>query len=54
MVDYAKLLKSNPRYQPVIQASNDPTGFAKGMQQAGYATDPHYASKLIDIMNQMA
>jgi flagellar protein FlgJ len=54
MVDYAKLLKSNPRYQPVIQAAADPAGFANGMQRAGYATDPQYAKKLITIMNQMA
>lgn len=53
MVDYAKLLKNNPRYQPVIQAAADPAGFANGMQRAGYATDPHYARKLITIMNQM-
>ena len=24
-------------------------GFAKGLQQAGYATDPHYAQKLVKL-----
>jgi flagellar protein FlgJ len=54
MNDYANTLKANPRYQPVIEASNDVNGFAQGMQRAGYATDPQYAKKLINIMNQMA
>jgi flagellar protein FlgJ len=28
-------------------------GFANGMQRAGYATDPHYAKKLMSIMQKM-
>ncbi|NML32057.1 flagellar assembly peptidoglycan hydrolase FlgJ [Paraburkholderia antibiotica] len=54
MKDYASLLKSNPRYAQVINSSRDVNGFANGMQRAGYATDPHYAKKLLSIMQKMS
>lgn len=50
--DYANLLRNNPRYQNVIANASDVTGFAQGLQKAGYATDPHYADKLTRIINQ--
>ena len=53
MTDYASMLKSNPRYAQVLNSSHDVNGFATGMQRAGYATDPHYAKKLISIMQKM-
>jgi len=53
MNDYANLLKSNPRYAQVIDGARSAEGFAQGMQRAGYATDPHYAKKLMAIMQQM-
>lgn len=48
--DYASLLRSNPRYSGVI-GSQDGAEFAKGLQKAGYATDPAYAEKLSRIIN---
>lgn len=48
--DYAALLKSNPRYQGVLGQDLDAAGFARAMQQAGYATDPMYASKLARVV----
>jgi peptidoglycan hydrolase FlgJ len=54
LTDYASVLKSNPRYASVADASRDAAGFAHGMQKAGYATDPQYAKKLISIMRQIA
>ena len=53
MTDYASMLKGNPRYAQVINSSHDVSGFANGMQRAGYATDPHYARKLMSIMQKM-
>ncbi|MFM0628477.1 flagellar assembly peptidoglycan hydrolase FlgJ [Paraburkholderia xenovorans] len=53
MTDYASLLKGNPRYAQVINSAHDVNGFANGMQRAGYATDPHYAKKLMSIMQKM-
>ncbi|MDX9993763.1 MAG: flagellar assembly peptidoglycan hydrolase FlgJ [Rhodocyclaceae bacterium] len=43
--DYARLLTQTPRYAEVV-ASRDAAGFARGLQRAGYATDPEYAAKL--------
>lgn len=46
MRDYVELLSGNPRYQGVLAAGRDATGFAKALQAAGYATDPNYANKI--------
>ena len=50
--DYAKLLRSNPRYENVLANAKDAVGFAQGLQRAGYATDPNYAAKLARIIQQ--
>ncbi|MFG6456672.1 flagellar assembly peptidoglycan hydrolase FlgJ [Roseateles sp. BYS96W] len=46
--DYARLLGSNDRYAKVVAEaqSGNAAGFARGLQQAGYATDPAYAEKI--------
>jgi flagellar protein FlgJ len=49
--DYARLMKDSPRYQPVLAAAGSATGFAEGLQRAGYATDPAYADKLGRVIN---
>ena len=49
--DYVRLLKSNPRYQQALAAGKDIAGFARGLQRAGYATDPTYANKIASIAN---
>ncbi|MEW6164205.1 MAG: flagellar assembly peptidoglycan hydrolase FlgJ [Pseudomonadota bacterium] len=48
--DYARLLSQSPRYAEVL-GSRDAAGFARGLQRAGYATDPAYAAKLERIIN---
>jgi flagellar protein FlgJ len=48
--DYANLLRGNARYQNVIAQGQDAVGFAQGLQQAGYATDPQYAQKLMGVI----
>ncbi|MEA5098152.1 MAG: flagellar assembly peptidoglycan hydrolase FlgJ [Burkholderiaceae bacterium] len=50
--DYARLLKNNPRYQNVLANAQDAVGFARGLQRAGYATDPQYAAKLTRIIQK--
>jgi len=47
--DYVRLLKNNPRYQQALAAGKDVVGFARGLQKAGYATDPSYAAKISAI-----
>ncbi len=49
--DYAKLLQGSPRYSNVLSQAQNATGFARGLQKAGYATDPAYADKLIRVIN---
>lgn len=49
--DYADTLRGNSRYEHLFSDGLDVTGFARGLQQAGYATDPQYASKLIRVLN---
>ncbi|MDE1948019.1 MAG: flagellar assembly peptidoglycan hydrolase FlgJ [Burkholderiales bacterium] len=49
--DYAKLMKTSPRYQRVLAGASSASGFAQGLQKAGYATDPAYAEKLTRIIN---
>ncbi|TWI64582.1 flagellar protein FlgJ [Pseudoduganella lurida] len=50
--DYAKLITSNPRYEKVLASAGDASAFAQGLQKAGYATDPNYASKLSAIIKK--
>ncbi len=47
--DYADLLSNSPRYATVL-GQTDASGFARSLQQAGYATDPMYADKLTRII----
>lgn len=49
--DYARMLSTSPRYSQVVRGANSAESFAAGMQQAGYATDPAYASKLTRTIN---
>lgn len=48
--DYAALMKSQPRYQAVLDAGDDAKAFAGSLQRAGYATDPRYADKLAGVI----
>jgi len=49
--DHAAFLKQNPRYQPCFQCLKA-EAFAQALAKAGYATDPGYADKVINLMNQ--
>ncbi|HEB55643.1 MAG TPA: flagellar assembly peptidoglycan hydrolase FlgJ [Gammaproteobacteria bacterium] len=50
--DYVDFLQSGPRYQPALQRVDDPKTFIRELHGAGYATDPDYANKIIDIMQR--
>jgi len=49
--DYLDFLQQNPRYSKALEVTDDPVAFTNALQQAGYATDPRYASKIQQIMN---
>jgi flagellar protein FlgJ len=49
--DHASLLSKSPRYSQTVAQADTAHGFAKGLQKAGYATDPAYADKLTRVIN---
>lgn len=52
--DYVDFLKSNPRYQYALEVVADSRDFVNGLQDAGYATDPGYADKIMGIIGTSA
>jgi|OM-RGC.v1.023929158 flagellar rod assembly protein/muramidase FlgJ len=49
--DHAAFLKQTPRYKACFLCTTSPA-FARALAQAGYATDPDYANKLIALMSK--
>jgi flagellar rod assembly protein/muramidase FlgJ len=49
MVDHAQFLLKNQRYARCFKETTG-AGWARALQACGYATDPEYATKLIEIM----
>ena len=52
--DYAEFIASNPRYQRALEKAADPRAYVRELQRAGYATDPDYARKILQIHQQVA
>ncbi|WP_213991001.1 flagellar assembly peptidoglycan hydrolase FlgJ [Sodalis sp. dw_96] len=50
--DYVHVLTDNPRYREVVNAVQ-PEAAAYALQRAGYATDPDYGAKLVQIISQL-
>ncbi|MBT2970124.1 MAG: flagellar rod assembly protein/muramidase FlgJ [gamma proteobacterium symbiont of Ctena orbiculata] len=48
--DYVAFLKENPRYMNALQNTRDAEEYFKALQDAGYATDPNYAQKIVRVM----
>lgn len=51
MLDYTSFLQSRDHYQTALKQSEDAQTYLAELQNAGYATDPNYASKIVRIMN---
>lgn len=47
--DYVSLIKENGRYGQALAHANDPQRYIKALHEAGYATDPQYANKILSI-----
>lgn len=47
--DYVHLIKESPRYQEALESAGDVHAYTRALQEAGYATDPSYASKINKI-----
>jgi hypothetical protein len=50
--DHAGFFARNRRYSAALAVASDPRAFAEAIQEAGYATDPGYASKLVGLMDR--
>jgi flagellum-specific peptidoglycan hydrolase FlgJ len=50
--DHGLLLKNAPRYATAMSVRGDANAFATEIWRAGYATDPTYPTKLINIMDK--
>ena len=50
--DYVDFVRSSPRYRQALEQGADSRGYIESLQAAGYATDPHYANKVMDILQR--
>jgi flagellar protein FlgJ len=48
--DYVEFLKSSPRYAQALDNAHDSQAYFSALQEAGYATDPRYAEKILRVM----
>lgn len=53
VADFADFLLENPRYRDALSQADRPEEFLRGLQAAGYATDPRYADKAIRVMDEV-
>jgi len=50
--DYASFILRTSRYEPAVAVANSPEKYAGKLQECGYATDPKYAEKLLNIVKE--
>jgi flagellar protein FlgJ len=48
--DYVNFISNSPRYHQALEAGNS-AAYIRGLSDAGYATDPDYAKKVMSIVN---
>lgn len=49
--DHAAFLLANPRYKAAFALCGDVHAFTAAIAAAGYATDPHYADKIMAVIH---
>ncbi len=52
--DFAEFLLGNERYQTALGFAHDAKQFLQEIQKAGYATDPKYADKVLNVLKNEA
>lgn len=52
--DFAEFLIGNERYSKALEFAGDAKQFLQEIQNAGYATDPKYADKILNVLNSEA
>jgi flagellum-specific peptidoglycan hydrolase FlgJ len=48
-IDYGNLILNNIRYKKAVEVKHNPRAYIEEIWKAGYATDPDYVSKVIQI-----
>lgn len=51
--DYADFILNNPRYQSIVEGVKTAEQYIRGISQAGYATDPDYADKVLSVLDRI-
>jgi len=51
--DFSRFLRNNPRYEEALMHADNPEQFISKVHEAGYATDPDYANKVIAALQQL-
>lgn len=49
--DYVNFVQQSPRYDKAVQQSKQTEQYFNELQEAGYATDPDYAQKVMSVFN---
>ncbi|MFK7828966.1 MAG: flagellar assembly peptidoglycan hydrolase FlgJ [Congregibacter sp.] len=52
--DYADFVSGKPRYAAAVEVAGDAQAYLRELQDAGYATDPAYADKIMAVKEQFA
>ena len=50
--DYASFILRTSRYEPAVAVAYYPEKYARQLQECGYATDPKYAEKLLNVAKE--
>ncbi len=50
--DYVDFIKNQSRYDGAVKQAGNNRAYIKGLQTAGYATDPNYANKIMNILER--
>jgi flagellar rod assembly protein/muramidase FlgJ len=53
IADFSRFLRGNPRYNEALLHANNPERFIQLVHEAGYATDPDYADKVIGALQHL-
>lgn len=51
--DYANLIGGSDRYAGAIEQAQDPAAYLNALKDAGYATDPNYAGKILSVLDRV-
>ena len=52
--DFAEFILGNDRYAKALEFAKDASQFLAEIQKAGYATDPEYTNKVLNVLNNNA